>query len=281
MPIEPSNGFDCSEETWQSNLAQASFIKVIRITVEMRGKQIVVIMISLALLLAGLVALRRLREKPIRPSVSETSRLIGGRAFEVQVEMPAFNSGRAPWEIPGAILGYDPGPRFDQASPGAQVGKMAPDHIELRADGGWDLLIGTDAEGRLTHETHVAFPVKLGGRPLKFNCQPADPNSGYLHTTARPDSDELEGDFQLEIAICKNAASGKTAAWPYKPLKVRGNFAGLRKQGSSELLPTPGTGLRVERDKKPLTVGASGLSFLKSTKLSSRHTRTMQRIARN
>ena len=196
----------------------------------MRGKKILVIIISLALLLAALVALRRRQEKPIGPSVSETSRLTGGRAFVVQVEMPAFNSGRAPWEIPGAILGYDRGPRFDQASPGVGVGKIAPDHIELSADGGWDLLIETDAEGRLAQGTHVAFPVKLGGRPLKFNCRPAEPPVGYLHTTARTNPDELEGDFQLEIAICKNAASGKTAAWPYHPLKVRGNFAGLKKQ---------------------------------------------------
>lgn len=197
----------------------------------MRGKKIVVIIISLALLLAALIALRVRREKPIDPSVTETSRLIGGPAFEVQVEMPAFNSGRAPWEIPGVIMGYDHGPRFDQASPGAQVGKIASDHIELRADGGWDLLIETDSEGRLAHETHVAFPVKLGGRPLKFNCRPADPTVGYLHTTARAGSNEIEGNFQLEIAICKNAVSGKTAAWPYQPLKVRGSFAGLRKQG--------------------------------------------------
>ncbi|HXQ71795.1 MAG TPA: hypothetical protein VN844_14975, partial [Pyrinomonadaceae bacterium] len=196
--------------------------------VKMRGKKIVVLIISLALLLAGLVALRRQREKPTGPSVSENPRLIGGRGFEVQVEMPTFNSGRAPWEIPGAILGYDRGPRFDQASPGAQVGKIAPDHIELSADGGWDLLIETDAEGRLAPKTHVAFPVKLGGRPLKFNCRPADPTVGYLHTTARPDSDELEGNFHLEIAICKNAVSGKTAAWPYQPLKVRGSFVGLK-----------------------------------------------------
>jgi hypothetical protein len=144
--------------------------------------------------------------------------------------MPAFNSGRAPWEIPGVILGYAHGPRFDQASPGAQVRKIAPDHIELRADGGWDLLVETDAEGRLAHETHVAFPVKLGGRPLKFNCRPADPAVGYLHTTTRTGSNELEGNFQLEIAICKNADSGKTAAWPYQPLMVRGSFAGLKKQ---------------------------------------------------
>jgi hypothetical protein len=197
----------------------------------MRGKKILVIIIGLGLVLAGIVALRVRREQPIGPNVSATSRLIGGPVFEVQVEMPAFNSGRAPWEIPGVMLGFDHGPRFDQASPGAQAGKIAPDHIELSAGGGWDVLIETDGAGRLAQETRVAFPVKLGGRPLKFNCRPADPSVGYLHTTARTGSDELEGSFQLEIAICKNAVSGKTAAWPYQPLKVRGTFAGLKRQG--------------------------------------------------
>ena len=198
----------------------------------MRGKKtLVIVIIALALLLGCVVALRLRWDKPVGPSVSGASRLTRGPAFEVQVEMPAFNSGRGPWEIPGVILGYDHGPRFDQASPGAQVGKIAPDHIELSADEGWDLLIETDREGRLAQGTHVGFPVKLGGRPLKFNCRPADPTVGYLHTTTRTGSDELEGSFQLEVAICKNAVSGKTAAWPYQPLKVRGNFAGLKKQG--------------------------------------------------
>ena len=195
----------------------------------MRGMKILAIIIALALLVGCFVALRRRRDKPVGPSVSEASRLIGGPAFEVQVELPAFNSGRAPWEIPGVILGNDRGPRFDQASPGAQVGKIAPDHIELSADGGWDLLIETDGQGRLAQGTHIAFPVKLGGRPLKFNCRPADLTVGYLHTT-RTGSDELEGNFQLEVAICTNAVSGKTAAWPYQPLKVRGSFAGLKRK---------------------------------------------------
>ncbi|HKP38391.1 MAG TPA: hypothetical protein VJT71_16140 [Pyrinomonadaceae bacterium] len=195
----------------------------------MRRKKILVIIVALGLLLACIVALRMRRDKPVGPKVSDTSRLIGGPAFEVQVEMPAFNSGRAPWEIPGVILGYDRGPRFDQASPGAQVGRIAPNHIELSASGGWDLLIETDGEGRLAEATHVAFPVKLGGRPLKFNCRPAGPTVGYLHITAPTGSEQLEGSFQLEISICKNAVSGKTAAWPYRPLKVRGNFAGLKR----------------------------------------------------
>ena len=196
----------------------------------MRGKKILLIIVGLMLVLACVFVLRLRRDKPLGASVAETSRSIGGPAFEVQVGMPAFNSGRAPWEIPGVILGYDRGPQFNQASPGVRVGKIGPDHLELSAEGGWDLLIETDREGRLTEETHVAFPVKLGGRPLKFNCRPADLTVGYLHTTASTGSDELEGSFQLEVAICKNAVSGKTAAWPYQPLKVRGSFAGLKKQ---------------------------------------------------
>jgi len=197
----------------------------------MRSKKVFVIIVALALLLAGIFALRLRRDKPVGPSMSQTSQLIGAPAFEVQVEMPAFNSGRAPWEIPGVILGYDHGPHFDQTSPGALIGKIAPDHIELGADGGWDLLIETDEEGKLAQRTHVAFPVKLGGRPLKFICRPADPTVGYLHATPRAGSDELEGSFELEVAICKNAVSGKTAAWPYRPLKVHGSFAGVKKQG--------------------------------------------------
>src|SRR5258705_1335550 len=177
----------------------------------MRGKKILVTIIALALLLACIVALRLRRDKPVGPSVSETSRLAEGPAFEVQVEMPAFNSGRAPWEIPGVILGYDHGPRFDQASPGAQVGKIALNHMELSADGGWDLLIETDGQGRLAQGTHIAFPVKLGGRPLKFNCRPADLTVGYLHTTARTRSDERQGSFQLEVATCNKTSSWKTS----------------------------------------------------------------------
>jgi len=197
----------------------------------MRRKNILLIIIALAVVLVCIVALRLRRDKPVASSVSQTSRLIGGPAFEVQVEMPAFNSGRAPWEIPGVILGFDHGPRFHQASPGAHVGKIAPDHIELSADGGWDVSIETDSEGRLAEGTHVAFPVKLGNRPLKFNCRPADLTVGYLHTSTGTSADELDGSFELEVSICKNAVSGKTAAWPYQPLRVRGNFAGLKKQG--------------------------------------------------
>jgi hypothetical protein len=204
----------------------------------LRSKKILALIIALAVVVAYIVALRLRRDNSLGTSGVETSPSSAGPAFAVLVEMPAFNSGRAPWEIPSVIMGYDRGPRFDQVSAGAQVGKIAADHVELSADGGWDILIETDAAGRLTPATYVAFPVKLGGRPLKFNCRPSDLSAGYLHTTPRTGFDELDGDFQLEVATCKNAVSGKTAAWPYKPLKVRGSFARLKKQEKNQSPPS-------------------------------------------
>ncbi|HEY5883622.1 MAG TPA: hypothetical protein VIT88_03000 [Pyrinomonadaceae bacterium] len=55
----------------------------------MRANKILIVVITLASLLAGIVALRVRRDKPVGPSVTENSRLIAGPAFEVQVEMPA------------------------------------------------------------------------------------------------------------------------------------------------------------------------------------------------
>ena len=197
----------------------------------MSRKKILLIIAGLALLLACVVVLRWRRAKPGRPTISQTSRSIGGPAFEVRVEQ-SLVEGRAPWEIPGVILGYsERGPRFDQASLGARIGNVKPDHVELSADGGWDLLIETDNEGRLTPATRLAFPIKLGGRPLKFNCRPADRAVGYFRTTSTAASEALDGDFVFELTTCKNAVSGKTAQWPYRPLTVRGSFAGLKKQG--------------------------------------------------
>jgi len=188
------------------------------------------IIVGMVLLVACVLVLRWRRTKPNAPTVSQTSRLIGGPAFEVLVEQPLVE-GRAPWEIPGIILGYsERGPRFDQASPGARIGNVTPDHVELSADGGWDLLVEIDSEGRIASGTRLAFPIKLGGRPLKFNCRPADRAVGYFRTT-NPAADTLDGDFVFEVTTCKNAVSGKTAMWPYRPLTVRGSFAGLKKQG--------------------------------------------------
>ena len=153
-----------------------------------------------------------------------------GPWFEIAVEAPLFNS-RPPWEIPGVILGTrERGPKLNQNSPGVRIGNITSHRLELTAEGGWDFLIETDSEGRLTPATHIAFPILIGGRPNTFNCRPADPPVGYLDTKGA-DSGEIEGSFVVEVMRCINVKSGKTAQWPYSPLPVRGNFAGLKKQG--------------------------------------------------
>ena len=151
----------------------------------------------------------------------------GGPAFEVKVEAPML-SGRPPWEVPGVILGLsERGPRFDQTSSGAKVINVGKDRLELNADGGWNILIVADGEGRIASGTHLQFPIKLGNRPLNFDCRPADHPSGHLITNTSANSGEIDGSFFVDVVTCINTKSGKTAAWPYEPLKIRGSFSGL------------------------------------------------------
>src|SRR6266545_8204736 len=99
-----------------------------------------VIFIALALL-AGLVLLRLLRNEPIDVSVADTSR---GPSFDVLVVKPRVNRplfGILPTKLEEKLGGADP--RFDNTSPGARIGSVGHDRLELRADG-WDLLIEID-----------------------------------------------------------------------------------------------------------------------------------------
>lgn len=184
------------------------------------------IVAGLALLLGCVAVLKWRRAERNAATILQISPSMGDPAFVVSVEMPLL-SGRPPWELPGVILGYyERGPRFDQASSGARIGNVTPHRLELSADGGWDLLLETDSEGRLTQSTQVAFPVVLGRRPLKFRCAPAERPVGHLETTPRVDSDKLDGSFVVELPNCKNAESGKTTAG--QPVfTVKGSFKGL------------------------------------------------------
>ena len=186
------------------------------------------IIIALALLacLVCLVWLGSRRDEPVAESVLDTSQ---GPAFEVHIVMPR---GGLPL---GGILPdwfvrkHDLTPRelrFDHTSPGARIGSVGPDRLELSADG-WELFIETDGEGGVAPGTHLVFPTGLGGRRVRLSCRPADRATGYLSTTTRAGSDELNGSFLVELATCKNAESGKTINWPPAPLTVGGSFAGL------------------------------------------------------
>ena len=190
-------------------------------------KKLLIIIIVVVLLGGGAVLLRWRRER-VRASQVNAANATGRPAFEVRVERPIFNGARPPWELPGVILGLsERGPRFDQTSSGAKVINVANDRLELSADGGWNIFIVADGEGRIASETHLQFPIKLGNRPLNFDCRPADHPTGHLITSTNANSGEINGSFVVEVVTCINTKSGKTAAWPYAPLPIRGSFSGL------------------------------------------------------
>jgi hypothetical protein len=192
----------------------------------MRRLRILLVIAGVILLLVCLKLLRLRQTKPIPASVSQTSQSIERPSFAVQVEKPMLN--RPPWEIPAAILGSrDRELSIDQTSPGAKIASVAPDRLELTADGGWDVSIETDGEGRVAPRTRIVFPIELGGRHVKLDCRAADRPVGYFRTSAPADADQLDGTFFIEVPNCKNVESGKTVAWPARPLKIRGSFAGL------------------------------------------------------
>lgn len=179
------------------------------------------IFIALALL-ACVVVLRLRRAEPGVAIVSDASR---GPWFEVHIVKP-----RLARPLFGIIPLAGDELRFDQTTSGAKIGKVGHDRLELSADGGWNLSIESDSEGRVGAGTHLVFPIELGDRQVILRCRPADPGIGQLHTATQSGSDDLDGSFLVEIATCENAASGKTTEWPPAPLTVRGSFTGLRRR---------------------------------------------------
>jgi hypothetical protein len=111
-------------------------------------------------------------------------------------------------------------------SPGARIGNVGSNRVELSADG-WELVIESNGQGRVSAGTRLVFSLTLPGRsPLGLNCRPAEPAEGHFNTTAHAGSDKIDGDFFLRLPQCKNAVSGKnTAGLP--TFTVRGSFKGL------------------------------------------------------
>jgi hypothetical protein len=195
----------------------------------MHGKKKLLIIIGLALLVgAFLLLVLKWRSNQIN-----TLSLAGAPdgSFVMQVEKPILSL-RAPWEVPRAVFGdRDPDLRLRQTSPGARLGVVTPERLELSADGGWDLVIESDGKGRVLEGTRLIFPISYGGGNHKFSCRHADSKIGYFNTTAR--GDRLDGTFLLRLTQCKNVVSGKnTSGLP--PFPVRGNFKGLPQSATVE-----------------------------------------------
>lgn len=183
-----------------------------------------VLAIALAAL-AGLVVLVLRSSEPAPMDVAGGS---SGPAFELRVEKPRM--ARPLFGILPAKLEeqFEPGGelRIDHTSPGAEPGAVDPHHLALRADG-WELLLETDDEGKITPETRLVYPMVLAERPVTLRCRPADGASGYLRAVERAGVDAMDGSFLVECAVCENVATGKVIEWPPAALTVSGRFAAL------------------------------------------------------
>lgn len=189
-----------------------------------RSRKTWLIIIAVALL-ACLAALVWFVTRPNEPVALDTSQ---GPAFEVRVVVPWLArpfGGILPDALVKKFDGIPSELRFDHTNRGGQITSVGHDRVELRADG-WDFLIESDRERRITSATHLVFPLALGGRQVRLNCWPADPATGYLRTKTRAGSNDFVGSFVVELANCKNAESGKAIDWPAAPLTVRGSFVG-------------------------------------------------------
>jgi hypothetical protein len=187
------------------------------------------LLLALALL-AGLVVLASRPNDPAAPAAAGSAATPRGPSFEVHVYPPRTGLPLFGILPDWFVTRLDGTPRvlgFGPATPGAAIGSVAPDHLELRADG-WDLSLQTDSEGRIAPGTRLTFP--LGPRRQSFD--PALPAqgpraAGYLRTTPQTGTGELGGTFLVKLATCENGASGKTPNWPPAAITVQGSFEGL------------------------------------------------------
>jgi hypothetical protein len=187
------------------------------------------IIIGFALLIAGVVVLVFVfRSRPDDPIAVRIPDLSPGPAFEVRVRKPRSArplGGILPIELEQKLFGGSE-LRFGHTSGGAMIGSVGKDHLELRADG-WDLLIETDAEGRVGRGTHLVFPIFHEDTRQTLRCRPENSALSYLQTTQRVGSGELDGSFLVELVTCENIETGKQIEWRQAPLTVRGGFKGL------------------------------------------------------
>lgn len=145
-----------------------------------------------------------------------------GPAFTVQVIRPrsALPLGGL---LPPSLFGLDGRLEFDSTSAGASSGSVGPRRLELSAEG-WQLVLVLDAQGRVSPETQVVFPLEFQERPRRVRCWPGDPVVGTFSSTTLEESGELSGRFDIELPRCEDAQTGKPLGWPQSPLLLHGSF---------------------------------------------------------
>ena len=145
-----------------------------------------------------------------------------GPAFTVQIIRPrsALPLGGL---LPPSLFGLDGRLEFDSTSAGATSGSVGTRRLELRADG-WELMLVLDAQGRVSPETQVVFQLEFQEQTRKLRCWPGDPAIGTFSSTTLDGSGELSGSFDVELARCEDAETGKPLGWPQSPFVLHGSF---------------------------------------------------------
>ncbi len=176
-------------------------------------------------LLAGfavLVCSTLVAYRPDRPVATIVPGSSSGPAFVVQIIRPRLGLPLG-GILPPQLFGLEAHLGFESTSPGASIGSVGPGRLELGADD-WDLVLVVDAEGRVTPETQVVFELVFEERLRRVRCRPGDPAIGTLSTTVPAESGELSGSFDIELARCEDANTGKPLGWPPEPLLLHGSF---------------------------------------------------------
>jgi hypothetical protein len=160
--------------------------------------------------------------RPDRPVATIVPGSSSDPAFVVQIirPRPGLPLGGI---LPPQLFGLEAHLGFEGTSAGASIGSVGPGRLELGADG-WDLVLVRDADGRVTPETQVVFELMFEERLLRVRCRPGEPAIGTFSTTMLAGSGELSGSFDIELARCEEADTGKPLGWPPKPLVLHGSF---------------------------------------------------------
>ncbi len=180
------------------------------------------LLLGLLTSLAVVVYLSLVVYPPDRPVATIVPGSSSGPAFVVQVVRPRLGLPLG-GILPPRLFGLEAHLGFESASAGASVGSVGPGRLELGADG-WDLVLVLDADGRVMAETQVVFELMFEERLRMVRCRPSDPAIGTLSTTELAESGELSGSFDIELARCEDADTGKPLGWPPKPLVLHGSF---------------------------------------------------------
>lgn len=160
--------------------------------------------------------------RPDRPVATIAPASSSGPAFVVQVVRPRLGLPLGGL-LPPRFFGIDAHLGFDSTSNGAKIRSVGPKRIEFGADD-WDLVLAFDGEGRVTSQTQVVFDLVFEDRLQRVRCRPGEPAVGALNIDTLGESGELSGSFDIELARCEDAETGRSLGWPPKPLILHGSF---------------------------------------------------------